>query len=200
MDFVAIDFETATSARTSACSIGICEVQNNEIISRKSILLRPEPFEFNEYNMMIHHITPDMVFDKPTLKDAWSEILPYIEGKTVVAHNADFDINVLLSTLEYYKIPYPTFDYLCTVKLSQKAYPDLFSHKLNALAYEFGICFSHHDACDDAYVCAKILTKISEEFNLNTPSEIEDYFDIGIGHITKDYKIPCKKKRIKAKK
>ena len=29
---------------------------------------------------------------------------------------------------------------------------------------------------------------------------IEDYFDIGIGHITKDYKIPCKKKRIKAKK
>lgn len=199
MDFVAIDFETATSCRTSACSIGICEVKNSEVISRKSMLLRPEPFEFNEYNVKIHHITPDMVFDKPTLKQAWEMILPYIEGRTVIAHNADFDINVLLSCLDLYKIPYPTFDYLCTVKLSQKAYPELFSHKLNILANEFNIRFSHHDACDDAYVCAKILIKICEDFNLKTIADIEEKFDIGIGHIYNGIKIPCKKNRKKQK-
>lgn len=31
MDFVAIDFETATSNYTSVCSLGICVVENNKI-------------------------------------------------------------------------------------------------------------------------------------------------------------------------
>ena len=32
MDFVAIDFETATSKWTSICSMGICVVENNKVI------------------------------------------------------------------------------------------------------------------------------------------------------------------------
>ena len=51
MDFVAIDFETATSNYTSVCSLGICVVENNKITDRKEILIKPEPFEFNDYNI-----------------------------------------------------------------------------------------------------------------------------------------------------
>ena len=200
MDFVAIDFETATSVRTSACSIGVCEVKDGKVAARRSMLLRPVPFEFNEYNILIHGITPDMVFDKPTLKDAWEYIKPVLDGKLVIAHNASFDISVLLSSLDYFGIEYPTFDYLCTVKLSQKAYPDLESHKLNALADCFGICFSHHDACDDAYVCARVLMKIIEDFGIKSLSELEDKFDIGIGHIYPGFKEPCTKNRKKHSK
>lgn len=54
MDFVAIDFETATSNYTSVCSLGICVVENNKITDRKEILIKPEPFEFNDYNIKIH--------------------------------------------------------------------------------------------------------------------------------------------------
>lgn len=43
MDFVAIDFETATSNYTSVCSLGICVVENNKITDRKEILIKPEP-------------------------------------------------------------------------------------------------------------------------------------------------------------
>ncbi|MBQ7794067.1 MAG: 3'-5' exonuclease [Clostridia bacterium] len=200
MDFVAIDFETATSVRTSACSIGICEVADNRIAARRSTLIRPVPFEFNEYNTMIHGITPEMVFDKPNFGELWHHIKPLLDGKLVVAHNASFDINVLLSTLDYFGIEYPTFDYICTVKLSQKAYPDLFSHKLNALADAFGICFSHHDACDDAYVCARVLMQITEDFKIKTLAELEEKFDIGIGHVYPGYKEPCRKNRKKQKK
>ncbi len=195
MDFVSIDFETATSVRTSACSIGVCEVKDGVVTARRSMLLRPVPFEFNEYNTKIHGITPEMVYDKPTLKEAWEHIKPVLDGKIVVAHNASFDINVLLSTLDYFGLEYPTFDYLCTVKLSQIAYPDLFSHKLNALADAFGICFSHHDACDDAYVCAMVLVRILKDYKINTLAELEDRFDIGIGHVYPGYKEPCKKKK-----
>lgn len=199
MDFIAIDFETATSQRTSVCSLGICEVKNNKVIKRDSMLIRPEPLEFNPYNIKIHGITPDMVADMPNFAMLWNYIKPMIDGKLVIAHNASFDINVLCKTLDSFDIEYPTFDYLCTVKLSQKAYPELISHKLNALAEEFGICFSHHDACDDAYVCALVLLHIMKDYKLQNLDDIKRVFDTEPGNIFPGCKCTEKEKKKKVK-
>ena len=68
MNFTAIDFETATSKYTSICSIGICVVKDNEIVERKGMLIRPKTLEFNDYNIKIHGITPEMVEDDRRLK------------------------------------------------------------------------------------------------------------------------------------
>jgi len=193
MDFVAIDFETATSGANGICSMGICTVRDGAVRERKELLIRPEPFEFNEYNIKIHNITPEMVIDKPTFKDYWKEIFPYLNDRIVVAHNASFDIGVLLKTLDMYGIEFPNFSYLCTVKLSQKAYPDLPSHKLNAMAEFLGLDFSHHCANDDAYACAMVLLKIIEDFNVNSLEEIKNKFGIGIGKISPDFHLPCRK-------
>ena len=198
MDFVAIDFETATSQWTSICSMGICVVKNNIITETKEMLFKPVPFEFNDYNIAIHGITPHMVWDKPRFCDCWEEIKPYIDGKLVVAHNASFDVGVLRKTLELFGINLPTFDYLCTVKLSQKSYPNLPSHKLNALGDELGIKFSHHTAGDDAYACAKVLLHIIEDFGVNSIEDITEKFDIGIGKMYQGYVEPCRKNRKKA--
>ena len=78
MDFVAIDFETATSYPGSICSMGICVVENGEVKETKEFLIKPQPFEFNEYNIKIHGITPEMVFCKPTFKKYWEEISQYL--------------------------------------------------------------------------------------------------------------------------
>lgn len=198
MDFVAIDFETATSSWTSICSMGICVVKNNKIVETKGMLFKPVPFEFNEYNIAIHGITPQMVWDKPFFCDCWSEIKPYLDGKLVIAHNASFDIGALKRTLDLFEITLPTFDYLCTVKLSQKAYPNLPSHKLNALGEALGIKFSHHTACDDAYACAEVLLHIIKDFGVNSKEELTDKFDIGIGKMYEGYVEPCRKNRKKA--
>lgn len=144
MDFVAIDFETATSAPNSICSMGLCVVRDNIVAETKEILIKPDPFEFLDYNIRIHGITPEFVYDMPTFDEYWPEIKPYLENQFVVAHNASFDVGALRAALDRFGIEYPTFRYLCTVKLSQKAYPDLPSHKLNRLAEALGICFSHH--------------------------------------------------------
>ena len=198
MDFVAIDFETATSLWTSICSMGICVVKDNKIVETKELLFKPTPFEFNDYNIAIHGITPQMVWDKPRFCDCWSQIKPYLEGKTVVAHNASFDVGALKRTLEMFGIALPTFDYLCTVKLSQKAYPELPSHKLNMLGYALGIEFSHHTACDDAYACAEVLLHIINDFGVNSIEEIREKFDIGIGKMYDGIVEPCRKNRKKA--
>ena len=197
MDFVAIDFETATSNYTSVCSLGICVVENDIITDRKEILIKPVPFEFNDYNIKIHGIKPEMVEDKPTFDMYWDSVRPYLENKTVIAHNADFDVGALCATLEHFNIPFPTFDYLCTVKLSQKAYPELTSHKLNNLCEALGVRFHHHRAYDDAYACAMVLLRILEDYSLLSLEEIEECFEIEIGHLTPDTHLKCKKNKKK---
>lgn len=195
MDFVSIDFETATSYQNSICSMGICTVKDNHITDTKEILIRPEPFEFNDYNMSIHGITPDMVEDAPRFCDIWKDVKPFIDGNIVVAHNAVFDIGALRATLDYYELEYPFLDYICTVKLSQKAYPELPSHKLNALADSLGLSFNHHRAGDDAYMCAEVLLRIMSDFDLETVGDIEKKFDIGIGKLFPGCYIPCTKSK-----
>ena len=197
MDFVAIDFETATSKWTSVCSMGICVVENNIVKEVKEILIKPVPFEFNEYNIAIHGITPEMVYNKPTFDKYWAEIKPYLQNKLVIAHNASFDVGALVKTLDSFGICLPEFEYLCTVKLSQKAYPDLLSHKLNFLGDALGIDFSHHTACDDAYACAMVLVHILEDFGINSKEELAEKFEIGIGKVFPGYVEPCRKNKRK---
>ena len=200
MNFVAIDFETATSGTNGICSMGICSVVDNKVIKTQEILIKPQPFEFNEYNIKIHNITPEMVVDKPTFNEIWNEIFPYLNDRLVIAHNASFDVSVLLNALKMYNIEFPNFSYLCTVKLSQKAYPELESHKLNNLADSLGIDFSHHRSGDDAYACAMVLLKILEDFKINTIEELVDKFEIGIGKVFPNCHISCSKNKEKSKK
>lgn len=195
MDFVSIDFETATSSPNSICSMGICSVKDDRVIDTTEILIRPDPFEFKDYNILIHGITPDMVRDKPKFCDIWEKIHPVIENTVVVAHNAVFDVGALRATLDHFELEYPTFDYICTVKLSQKAYPDLPSHKLNALADSLELSFNHHHAGDDAYMCAEVLLRIMRDFELDSLEDIEKKFDIGVGKLFPGCYVPCTKSK-----
>lgn len=200
MDFTAIDFETATSSFTSACSLGWCVVSDNKIVERNEILIRPEPFEFNKNNIRIHGIKPEMVEDKPTFDKYWDLLRPDIENRVVIAHNASFDVRVLCSTLRMYGIEPPEFKYLCTVKLSQKAYPELESHKLNNLCDALGISFHHHRAYDDAYACAMAFLRMADDYSLEDISEIEECFDMKCGEIYPGIDLtPKSRRRVKTK-
>ena len=198
MDFVAIDFETATSAFTSLCSMGICVVENNKITEQKEILIKPVPFEFKEYNIKIHGITPESVMYKPTFDKYWPMVKPYLDKKLVIAHNTSFDITALCATLDYFGIEYPVFSHMCTVKLSQKAYPELESHKLNRLCSALGVSFSHHHAYDDAYACARVLLRIIEDYSLKSAADLSECFDVPIGRVYPGCKSEKKKTKRKA--
>jgi len=178
MNFVAIDFETATSYPGSICSMGICVVEDNKVIKTEEFLIKPNPFEFNEYNIKIHGITPEMVFTKPTFDKYWDRIKPYIENNLVIAHNASFDITALKKAMTLYSIEYPCFEYLCTVILSRKAYPTMPGHRLNDMADAFNIKFLHHNAEEDAYVCAEVLLHIIDDFDIKTTDDLKKLFDV----------------------
>lgn len=175
--FIAIDFETANHYRNSACALGITKVVNGTIVESRSWLIRPYHLAFDEKNIAIHHIVPEMVMHEPNFAQLADEILPYFrECDFAVAHNAPFDFGVLSALLQTYDLPNPNFIYSCTVQMTRKAWPHLPSHKLNDLGNLLNLSFRHHDANDDARVCAQIVLALFAEFQLDSIQAFDAHF------------------------
>lgn len=189
MNFVAIDFETANEKRHSPCSLGITVVRDGMIIDEKYWLIRPKEMRFAPMNIMIHGIRPGDVADAKTFDELWPELLPYLEGQLVVAHNASFDMSVLRNTLDLYDIPYPTFDYCCTLIMSKLFYPFLDNAKLNTVSHFLGHELNHHHASSDATACTKILLSIGEELGTKDILTIGEKIGFQLGKVyERDYR------------
>ncbi len=152
-DFVAIDVETAQGKRWSICQIGITEVMGGEIIETITELVQPPDNKYLKSNIHVHGITPEMTENKPAFPEVWEKIYKRIENKKLIAHNADFDIDCLKQTLNYYNIDAPYFDYYCTFKGS--------GMRLDEACEAYSVELSqHHDAGCDSEACAKIYLKL----------------------------------------
>jgi len=156
MNFVAIDFETANSSRSSVCSLAAVTVEDGQIIRSAYSLIQPPEMKFDYHNIKIHGIYPEDVINKPTFNQLWERICPHLENKIVIAHNASFDMSVLRSILKEYSLPLPKFRHACTVEIARKTWPGEDNYKLDTLAQKFQIDFDHHNALHDARTCAKI--------------------------------------------
>lgn len=172
LDFVAIDFETATSKYDSACSVAVVEVKNGKEIDSYYSLIRPPQLCFLPFNIKIHGITPTMVKEKPDFKGIWSELRSRLEGRIVVAHNAQFDMGVLRACIKTYKLEAPSFRHCCTVSLAKKAWPDLYNHKLNTVGAFLDIKFNHHNAFEDAKTCAAIPLAVARKLAVDDFEEM----------------------------
>lgn len=169
MDFITIDFETATPDRDSPCEIGLTFVEKNEIKDVKSWLIKPSYYPyFDNFNMSIHGITPNDVKDAPEFGDLWTEIKPLIEGQFLIAHNAGFDMSVLRRTLEFYQIPFPELQYSCSYIFSKKVWEGLPAYDLKTLCRHNKITLIHHRAANDSEATAKLSLKAFETAQVET--------------------------------
>ena len=186
MDFTAIDFETGNSYYTSACSIGVSVFENNEPVKQYSRFIKPpqEAGNFHWYNVKIHGIKQSDLENEPNFAEVWAEIKQDIENKTLVCHNAVFDTAVLRKCLEFYNIPFPNFNYICTVKVSQKLWPDLENHKLNTVADALGITLNHHEAGSDAHACGEILQCALRETHCADAQALAEHLGMQLGVIS----------------
>lgn len=158
MNFVAIDFETATAKRNSACSVGIVTVENGVIIEEFHALIQPPNNEYNWHNIQVHGITEQDTYGSPRFAQVYAEIRKRLVGQNVVAHNESFDRSVLKNSMmdigiEYFDIDLPE-KWECTMKIFKaKGYVPA---KLDACCARHGIRLQHHDALSDARACAKL--------------------------------------------
>jgi DNA polymerase-3 subunit epsilon len=186
MDFIALDFETATSKRDSPCEIGLAIVRDGVVREVRNWLIKPLYWpHFSHWNIAVHGITPQDVAHAPEWPEVWEEVSALISGRTVVAHNAAFDMGVLAATLSTYSIPTPDFNYFCSVKLARKAWPGFPKYGLKALCQEHSITLQrHHRAGDDAQAAAEIVIKALAGYPRMNVADLVRALKVHIGSFT----------------
>lgn len=170
MDFVALDVETANTARGSVCAIGLVVVEAGQISETHSWLCQPPESlnYFAPFNVALHGITAERVIDEPSFYDQMSRALTVIGDRPVVAHSAAFDVGAIRDACDADDLVWPTLTYGCTLVWSRREL-DLISYRLPIVADALGIALDHHhDPAADARACAQILLELANRHGCDT--------------------------------
>lgn len=158
MNFTAIDFETATGARNSACAVGIVTVEEGQIVDEYYSLIQPPDNHYWWRNVQVHGIRPEDTEEAPTFFDIYPKVLELLQGRTMVAHFERFDRRVLQATMEWHHLDYQElqlnerWECTCQIYRSKGFRPA----SLNACCERLSIPLQHHEALSDARACAQL--------------------------------------------
>lgn len=171
VDFVAIDFETATGDPNSACAVGLAFVVGLEVVATTHHLIQPPGNRYDQGNIHVHGIYPEDTEHAPDFLTVWQQLHPMLEGKALIAHNARFDMSVIKASLAAYGDPYlrqyAQFKYIDSIAMARDLVPG--RKNLAACAQCLGVELSHHHNAEcDAVACAQIaITCIKANHCLN---------------------------------
>lgn len=176
MEFVAIDFETASRRPDSACSIGLVRMdgEGKTVDSFYSLICPPDLY-FDPACTAVHKLKPEDVVKAPKFDVVWPGIVSFISTDPLVAHNARFDIGVLKACIERYGLPSIHNDYYCTLSLSRKLWKGRSSYKLISLASSLGLVYDAHNALEDASTCGRLFATLCGD-NLIDPMILDRFF------------------------
>lgn len=190
---IALDFETASGTPGNICSVGLAWIRDGQVSHVAHRLVRPHDMRFAPSFIGIHGIYPYHVEDEPEFPAIWDELLPHLEAAPLlIAHNAGFDIGVLRAALTHYGQPWPTLNYLCTVKIARAAWPGLEQgYGLANMAAHLGLELRHHAADSDAAACAGIALRAAAEAGVADILEALPRWSIKPGRLEPDYHESC---------
>jgi len=174
LNFTAIDFETANGSSASPCAVGLVKVAEGKVVDTFSTLIQP-PYPHDWFatgNIKIHGIRPADVADAPSWEEALAEMVAFISGDDLIAHNAGFDMGVLKASASLIDATLPNLRYGCSLIMARKTY-NLESYRLNQVAYAIGIEeFDHHDALADSDVCARIVIHMANRHGVDNLDDL----------------------------
>ncbi|MRR11060.1 exonuclease [bacterium] len=182
--WVAIDFETASREKASACALGIAVVEDGRLVESHDWLIQPPGNIFEARNTWIHGIDEDLVAQEPEFDELWADIEQHLSGATLLAHNASFDIAVLRASLSRYELEPPEVQgYYCTVSMARKVWPQLPNHKLDSVCGYCGIDLAHHDAASDAAASARIALRCRRETDSDSLEALVERLGLSAGRL-----------------
>ena len=132
----------------------------------------------------VHGIMNEDLLDKPYFEEVAEEFLEFIDGSTLVIHNAAFDVGFLNNELKLASSKYPMLEEICDIEDSLALAKDKFPgqrNSLDALANRFDISGydrTFHGALLDANILADVYMSLTGgqskfEFDSNNLSNTE---------------------------
>ena len=162
-DFVAIDVEYATKEQ-SICQFGLAVVHDARIIETQRWNIQPKNNVYEEQTTSVHGMNAETTAKCPTLPEVWEEIKAYLEGMELWAHNADaVEKHVIEKNLVEYEIPHDPYQIYDSMRLYIRPDTERWNKGigLENCLYALGLsCENHHDAAEDAAMCAQIIIAV----------------------------------------
>ena len=132
----------------------------------------------------VHGIMNEDLLDKPYFEEVAEEFLEFVDGSTLVIHNAAFDVCFLNNELKLASSKYPMLEEICEIEDSLALAKDKFPgqrNSLDALANRFDISGydrTFHGALLDANILADVYMSLTGgqskfEFDSNNLSNTE---------------------------
>lgn len=179
--YVFLDLETtgATPLRDRITEIALIRFENGVEVFRWQTLINPEtsiPF----FIQQLTGISNEMVANAPTFKQVAGDLLDYLQGAVMCAHNVRFDHGFLKSEFKRIGITLRQ-KVLCTVRLSRRLYPQHRSHALDAIISRHQlVCQARHRAMGDVEMMVGFLNSATQELGISKLREVAESLLKGI--------------------
>ena len=161
--YVVVDLEaTSTGSKAKIIQVGIVVIEDGKIVDHYTTDVNPhEPLDAHIKELT--GLTDKRLAQAPDFSQVARKIFDLVEDGIFVAHNVQFDANLLAENLffEGYELRNPRVD---TVELAQVFFPELEKYSLPILCQELGIPLKHaHTALSDAQATAELLLFLREK-------------------------------------
>ncbi|MEA4967712.1 MAG: exonuclease domain-containing protein, partial [Bacteroidaceae bacterium] len=160
------------------CQFGLVVVQHGVIVDQKKYLFKPPGNKYDDNCVRVHKITAYDTKNLPEFDYYWDEIKTILNHSVVVAHNLDFDYDVLSRACEHYNLEFiKALAFQCTMRIFR-------DRSLKDVCKALNIQLKHHhDSLADATACAQIflayLNGVNPEsliFESKKPKSITNHF------------------------
>ena len=176
-EIVCFDIETTglKVTREAITEIGAVVLKNGEITETFQTFVNPGRRLTPEI-IGLTGITDAMLADAPSLKEALTAFLQFVNGRPLAAHNSEFDISFIRAGCRKVGLEFePT--YIDSLILAQNLLPELHKYKLDIVAEHLDLpAFNHHRASDDAgmvgYMLVPFFEKMRRELGISRLQEI----------------------------
>ena len=176
-EIVCFDIETTglKVTREAITEIGAVVLKNGKITETFQTFVNPGRRLTPEI-IGLTGITDAMLADAPSLKEALTAFLQFVNGRVLAAHNAEFDISFIRAGCRKVGLEFePT--YIDSLILAQNLLPELHKYKLDIVAEHLDLpAFNHHRASDDAgmvgYMLVPFFDKMQRELGMSRLQEI----------------------------
>ena len=163
-EIVCFDIETTglKVTREAITEIGAVVLKNGKITETFQTFVNPGRRLTPEI-IGLTGITDAMLADAPSLKEALTAFLQFVNGRVLAAHNAEFDISFIRAGCQKVGLEFePT--YIDSLILAQNLLPELHKYKLDIVAEHLDLpAFNHHRASDDAGMVGYMLVPFFEK-------------------------------------
>src|SRR5204863_5386954 len=156
---LAVDVETngRAGAACELTEVGAVLVGGGELHESFVSLVRPQ-MPLQRGIQRFTGITQAMASSAPKPEDVLPHVAELLQGRVLVAHNAQFDRRALRQAFERIGIKWPRPPVVCTVAMARRFAPLVRERKLSARAEALGIeVHEVHRALPDAPTSARIL-------------------------------------------